>query len=87
MAFAMPVKNLPADISYSFQGTAQAFEASTKSLGVLMIISILVIYIVLGILYESFIHPVTILSACRLLDWERFSACSCVTRTSMFMAS
>ncbi|MFI5175112.1 MAG: efflux RND transporter permease subunit [Terriglobia bacterium] len=53
---------LPATISTSFQGTAQAFEASFKGLGLLLVMSILVIYIVLGILYESFIHPVTILS-------------------------
>lgn len=53
---------LPDTISTSFQGTAQEFEASLKGLGVLLIMSILVIYIVLGILYESFIHPLTILS-------------------------
>lgn len=53
---------LPNDVTYSFQGTAQAFEDSTKNFGALMILSILVIYIVLGILYESFIHPLTILS-------------------------
>ncbi len=53
---------IPADMSFSFQGTAQAFEASTKGLPVLLILSILVIYIVLGILYESFIHPITILT-------------------------
>jgi HAE1 family hydrophobic/amphiphilic exporter-1 len=53
---------LPATISTSFQGTAQAFEASTRGLGWLLILAILVIYIVLGILYESFIHPITILS-------------------------
>ncbi|MGH9446139.1 MAG: efflux RND transporter permease subunit, partial [Terriglobia bacterium] len=53
---------LPADITTSFQGAAQAFEQSLKSLGFLMIIMILVIYILLGILYESFIHPITILS-------------------------
>jgi HAE1 family hydrophobic/amphiphilic exporter-1 len=62
-----PVKELvasglPEDVSGSFQGTAQAFESSTQNLGVLLIISIIVIYIVLGILYESFIHPITILS-------------------------
>ena len=55
-------ETLPATISTSFQGTAQAFEASFKGLGLLLIMSILVIYIVLGILYESFIHPLTILS-------------------------
>lgn len=53
---------LPEGVSGSFQGTAQAFESSTKNLGFLLIVSIVVIYIVLGILYESFIHPFTILS-------------------------
>jgi hydrophobic/amphiphilic exporter-1 (mainly G- bacteria), HAE1 family len=53
---------LPATIVGSFQGTAQAFQASLKGQGVLLIVTILVIYIVLGILYESFIHPLTILS-------------------------
>src|SRR5207249_7269937 len=46
----------------SFQGTAQAFQASLKGQGLLLLITVLVIYIVLGILYESFIHPLTILS-------------------------
>ena len=53
---------LPATISTSFQGTAQAFQSSITGLGVLLAMAILVIYIVLGILYESFIHPITILS-------------------------
>jgi HAE1 family hydrophobic/amphiphilic exporter-1 len=53
---------LPATISASFQGAAQQFESSLTGLGVLLLVTILVIYIVLGILYESFIHPVTILS-------------------------
>lgn len=53
---------LPQSISTSFQGTAQAFQASLKGLWLLLIMAILVIYIVLGILYESFIHPLTILS-------------------------
>ena len=53
---------LPASITTSFQGTAQAFEASSRGLGWLLLLAILVIYIVLGILYESFIHPLTILS-------------------------
>ena len=53
---------LPATITTSFQGTAQAFEASSRGLGWLLLLAILVIYIVLGILYESFIHPITILS-------------------------
>ncbi len=53
---------LPANIQGSFQGTAQAFKQSFANLGLLLIAAILVIYIVLGILYESFIHPITILS-------------------------
>jgi hydrophobic/amphiphilic exporter-1 (mainly G- bacteria), HAE1 family len=55
-------RELPASISSQFQGTAQAFESSLTGLGILLLIAILVIYIVLGILYESFIHPITILS-------------------------
>jgi HAE1 family hydrophobic/amphiphilic exporter-1 len=55
-------QSLPATITGSFQGTAQAFQSSISGLGWLLLLSILVIYIVLGILYESFIHPITILS-------------------------
>ena len=47
----------------SFQGTAQAFQSSVAGLGLLLIMAIAVIYMVLGILYESFIHPITILTA------------------------
>jgi HAE1 family hydrophobic/amphiphilic exporter-1 len=53
---------LPATIVGSFQGTAQAFQDSVTGLGVILIMAIFVIYVVLGILYESFIHPITILS-------------------------
>jgi HAE1 family hydrophobic/amphiphilic exporter-1 len=53
---------VPATLTTSFQGTAQAFEESMRGLGILLIMAILVVYIVLGILYESFIHPLTILS-------------------------
>ncbi len=56
-------KTIPENIITSFQGTAQAFESSMKGLGMLLIMTILIIYMVLGILYESFIHPITILSA------------------------
>ncbi len=55
-------ETLPSTVTTSFQGTAQAFQASTQGLFLLLIMAILVIYIVLGILYESFIHPLTILS-------------------------
>ena len=53
---------LPLTINGNFQGTAQAFQQSLSGLGLLLAMAILVIYIVLGILYESFIHPITILS-------------------------
>lgn len=54
---------LPSGITASFQGNAQQFQASQESMGWLLILAIIVIYIVLGILYESYIHPLTILTA------------------------
>jgi len=59
---AMAELRVPATITGSFQGTAQQFQSSTQGLFILLIMSVVVIYIVLGILYESFIHPLTILS-------------------------
>jgi hydrophobic/amphiphilic exporter-1 (mainly G- bacteria), HAE1 family len=53
---------MPATINTSFQGTVKEFQQSFQNLTVLLVVAILVIYIVLGILYESFIHPITILS-------------------------
>ncbi|MHC5769330.1 MAG: efflux RND transporter permease subunit [Nostoc sp.] len=53
---------LPSTITTSFQGSAQTFQQSFNDLGVLLLVSILVIYLILGILYEDFIHPITILS-------------------------
>jgi len=53
---------LPAGVSTSFQGTAQAFEDSLAGQGILLFAAVFVIYVVLGILYESTIHPITILS-------------------------
>ena len=55
-------ETLPGTVTTSFQGTAAAFETSFRGLGWLLVMAILVIYIVLGVLYESFIHPITILS-------------------------
>ena len=54
--------SMPVSLNTSLQGTAQAFQASLAGLGILLLIAVLVVYIVLGILYESFIHPLTILS-------------------------
>ncbi len=62
VAIEKEAKSLPAAITSGFQGTAQVYQASTKGLALLLIVAILVIYIVLGVLYESYIHPLTILS-------------------------
>ncbi|HUX10572.1 MAG TPA: efflux RND transporter permease subunit, partial [Terriglobia bacterium] len=55
-------ETMPADISANFEGTAQQFQSSLVGLGLLLLATVLVIYLVLGVLYESFIHPLTILS-------------------------
>ncbi len=53
---------MPETLSTSFQGTAQSFQDSLRGMGILLLLAVFVIYLVLGILYESFIHPLTILS-------------------------
>jgi HAE1 family hydrophobic/amphiphilic exporter-1 len=58
----MARQTLPATVTATPQGTAQAFEESMRGLGWILALAIFVIYVVLGILYESFIHPITILS-------------------------
>ncbi|NMF65127.1 efflux RND transporter permease subunit [Brasilonema octagenarum] len=55
-------KVIPASITTSFQGASEVFQSSLPSLGLLLAVAILVIYLILGILYEDFIHPLTILS-------------------------
>jgi HAE1 family hydrophobic/amphiphilic exporter-1 len=62
MLRAAAATTLPSGITTAFQGTAQAFQDSLTGLGLILIMAIVVIYIVLGILYESFTHPLTILS-------------------------
>jgi len=59
---AMRDLQVPATLTGTFAGTAQAYQSSLQGMGILIILSIVVIYLVLGILYESFIHPLTILS-------------------------
>ena len=54
--------NLPPGVTGTFQGSAKVFQDSTRNMGLLLMIAVLVVYIVLGILYESYIHPLTILS-------------------------
>ena len=55
-------RTLPGNMSTSFEGNAKAFQSSLKNLSLLLTVAILVVYIVLGVLYESYIHPLTILS-------------------------
>ena len=59
---AMREMQVPVTLTGSFSGTAQAYQSSLQGMGLLILLSIVVIYLVLGILYESFIHPLTILS-------------------------
>ncbi|KAA6182571.1 efflux RND transporter permease subunit [Thiohalocapsa marina] len=65
---------LPADIHAQFQGTAQAFQSSLASMGFLLVITLIVIYVVLGILYESFLHPLTILTSLPLAGFGALAA-------------
>ncbi|MBA4190223.1 MAG: acriflavine resistance protein B [Planctomycetaceae bacterium] len=59
---ALARNELPPSLTTSFQGTAQEFQRSARGLGMLLIAAVVVIYLVMGMLYESFIHPITILS-------------------------
>jgi len=59
---AIAISTLPATMSTNFQGAAQAFQDSLQGLGLILLMAIVVIYIVLGVLYESFTHPLVILS-------------------------
>ncbi|MCE5328472.1 MAG: efflux RND transporter permease subunit [Planctomycetaceae bacterium] len=70
--------DLPATMSTSFQGTAQAFQSSQSGMLLLIAVAVLVIYLVLGILYESFIHPITILTA---LPFAGFGALAALALT------
>jgi HAE1 family hydrophobic/amphiphilic exporter-1 len=74
----LAARTLPANITGSFSGTAQAFQDSQKGLGVLLLITVFIIYIILGILYESFVHPVTILTG---LPFAAFGALLALTIT------
>ncbi len=71
-AFAQ--QRLPTTMSTGFQGSAQAFQSSFASMGFLLLVTVLVIYMILGILYESFIHPITILTALPLAGFGALAA-------------
>jgi HAE1 family hydrophobic/amphiphilic exporter-1 len=62
VAAAMATMGAPATLNSSFQGTAQAFQQSLSTVPLLIIAALVVVYLILGILYESYIHPLTILS-------------------------
>src|ERR1019366_5851016 len=62
IAHALAVNGVPASIRGGFQGNAKAFQDSLATLPVLVLLALVTIYIVLGVLYESMVHPITILS-------------------------
>jgi HAE1 family hydrophobic/amphiphilic exporter-1 len=62
MAKAVADAGLPANVQGNFAGTAAAFQSSNSNMGLLLLVATLTVYIILGILYESFVHPLTILS-------------------------
>jgi multidrug efflux pump len=66
---------MPASIETSFQGAALAFQASLSNTLLLILAAVVTMYIVLGVLYESYIHPVTILSTCHRRAWGRCWRC------------
>jgi len=67
-------ENIPPSVHTEFQGSAQAFRSSFASMGFLLLVTVIVIYMVLGILYESFIHPLTILSSLPLAGFGALAA-------------
>ncbi|NJO22229.1 MAG: efflux RND transporter permease subunit [Sphingomonadales bacterium] len=82
MRAAEQALNIPGSITGQFAGTAQVFERSFRDQPLLIAAAVLVIYIVLGILYESFIHPITICRVCRPLASARCSSCGCSMSSS-----
>ena len=77
---AIAKATLPGTITGAFSGTAAAFQASQQNLGLLLLITVFAIYLILGILYESFIHPLTILTG---LPFAAFGALLALTVTKM----
>jgi HAE1 family hydrophobic/amphiphilic exporter-1 len=67
-------KNLPVTVTGAFEGASEAFASSFASLGFLLLVTVFIIYVVLGILYESYIHPITILSALPLAAFGAIAA-------------
>jgi HAE1 family hydrophobic/amphiphilic exporter-1 len=74
----LATETLPPGITTGFSGTAQAFQSSQQGLGALLLVTVFVIYVILGILYESFIHPITILTG---LPFAAFGALLALTIT------
>ncbi len=67
-------RHSPQTLQTSFQGTAQEFQSSLATQPILIATALFAVYVVLGVLYESFIHPFTIFSACRRRRWGRCSS-------------
>ena len=67
---------MPGSVQGGFQGTAQAFQQSLSTQPMLILLALLTVYIVLGVLYESYVHPLTILSTLPTAGWERCSRCT-----------
>jgi len=74
--------NMPASIQTAFQGTAAAFINSLANEWVLILAALITVYIVLGVLYESYIHPITILSTLPSAGWARCWRCTSAARIS-----
>jgi multidrug efflux pump len=79
---AMLSLDLPPSVHPSFQGTAKVFSESLANEPILILAALITMYIVLGILYESYIHPITILSTCRRRAWVPCSRCSSAASNS-----
>ena len=67
---------MPTSIQGQFQGAAAAFENALRNEPLLILAAVITVYIVLGVLYESYVHPLTILSTCHRPAWARSCCCS-----------
>ncbi len=79
--------DMPASIQGSFQGTALAFQAALANEPLLILAALITVYIVLGVLYESYIHPITIFPPCRRPGWGRSWRCCSAAPSSASLPS
>jgi hypothetical protein len=78
---------VPSTVRGSFAGTAQVFQETMNSQVILILAAIATVYIVLGVLYESYVHPLTISRRCRRRAWGRCWRWSCSARRSALSRS